>query len=396
MLALVCAGAPALFAQSTSAAPSGVKPYGNLYLFMGYSSEKTYDSGQNSQTSKDTIYHVIDDSNIGFSFQYAQYSGVFELGLNDSNDTNKVRVLKAYGDYHSDYGDLMVGQAYNPYVRWSNESANLARSKNFGALYDEPAAQLMFKAKFGAYLDIIQPYVPTETYYSEQARSVSGTATDEYTQIKVSREVTTKLERSNISALLPRLAAGYNFSSTMVDFGLGCAMNMYKIESTEGEKFNKSWIKSYIAYSNLQLKYNGFSLLLNGGASVNPANMGISVQSAGSSLYTPGAACAVDNIATGKKEIKDTWNVQAFAELGWEFRSGVNVYAGYGFSAVDYPIENTKRDYAMEYYANIKFNVGGLITLTPSFAYRDNKKDMSGNKEGSETIFGMLATVSFY
>lgn len=399
MFALVFAGMPSLYAQSEAAAPAqgaGVKPYGNLYLFMGYSGEKSYDTNGKEQTSKDTIYRVQNDSNIGFSFQYARYSGVFELGLSDSEDGREVKVLKAYGDYHYDSFDLMIGQAYNPYVRWSNESANLARSKNFGALYEAPTPQLMLKAKAGFYLDIIKPYIPTEMYYTEQERTVTGATTDEYSIVKVEREVTTKLERSKISALAPRVAIGYNYNSSLIDFGIGGAMNIYKIESSDDESFNKKWIKSYLGYSNFQLKYKGFSFLLNGGAAVNPANLGISVQSQGNDSYTAGAACAVDNPATGKTEIKDTWNIQAFAELGYEFAQGINAYAGYGFSAVNYPVDNTKRDYAAEYYANIKFNIGGMLTLTPSFAYRDYKKDMAGSKEGNEIVAGILATVSFY
>jgi hypothetical protein len=50
----------------------------------------------------------------------------------------------------------------------------------------------------------------------------------------------------------------------------------------------------------------------------------------------------------------------------------------------------------MEYYANLKMNIGGLVALTPSVSYRDYKQDMFGKDEGYDLYAGILATVSFY
>lgn len=392
MFVIMIAGASSLFAEDQ---PSGVKPYGNLYLYLGYSRATTYDALGLKTDSNDTIYKVLDDSNIGFNFNYTKYSGIFELGLSDSDSNRTVKVLKAYGTYKSEIGEFMAGQAYDPYVRWSNEQANLARSKNFGALFESPTPQLLLKSKFGLYVDIIKPYVPTDTYYLNTSSTLSSSSS-EYTVGTVQREVTTKLERSKIAAMVPKVAVGFDYTSQNIDFGIGCAGNVYKVKSTDDVTFNKLWIKSYVAYANINIKYSSFSFLVNGGAAVNPANLGISVQSQGSSIYYPGAACAIENIATGKTEIKDTWNIQVFAEAGWNFSPDIVLHAGSGFSVVDYPVPNTKKDYAVEYYANVRFNIGGMIWLTPSFSYHDNMKNMNGDKEGSELVAGILTTVSFY
>lgn len=105
---------------------------------------------------------------------------------------------------------------------------------------------------------------------------------------------------------------------------------------------------------------------------------------------------AIENIATGKYEIKDTWNVQSYIEFEYRFSPSLVYHIGYGFSMVDYAMEETDIDYAMEYYTNLKINLAGLIALTPSVSFRDYMKDMSGDKEGYEICGGILATVSYY
>jgi hypothetical protein len=395
MFFFAAAGTTSVFAQD-SAPATGVKPYGNLYLFMGYGQTETYDAADQKVTSRETMYNVLNDSNIGFSFTYSQYSGIFELGLNGQDSERKVSVLKAYGTYKTGAGEFMAGQAYNPYVRWSHEEANLSRSKNFGALFSEPEAQLMLKSPFGLYVDIIKPYVPTTTYYKNNDSTLTTSGEGEYTVENIDREITTGLSRSNIDALFPKVAVGFDIATQIVDFGVGCAGNFYRIKNTDGIKFNTEWVKSFVAYTSLNVKYSDFRFLLNGGAAINPANLGISVASAGSATYHPGAACAIENIATGKYEIKDTWNAQAFAEIGWFVSKTIEFNIGAGGSVVDYPVANTDRDFAYECYANINFVMGGFITVAPSVSYRDYMKDMKGVKEGKELIAGLLTTVSFY
>ncbi len=378
---------------------SHIKPYGNLYMFYGYVRSTTFDAAGKEEVDDDTLYKINNNSNLGFNFDYARYKGVFELGIDDFENERKVTIRKAFGEYNLGFGKLMLGQNWNPYVKWSHETADYYRSEGFGSLYEDPCTQVKFTSNLGIYLGIIRPNVPTKKYYTQQEvynPDASSTADVEYENIEVEREITTKQPLENIKSMVPKVVLGYDFNSRIIDFAVGAAGNMYYIDKTENVEFNKNWIISYLFYLNLELKLNSFVFNMSGGYAVNPANFGISIQSEGNTYYSAGAAASIHNIATGEYEIKDTWNVQGYTEFGYYATSTVLIHLGYGFSLMDYPMENTKKDYAMEYYLNVKINMGGLIAITPSVSYRDYMKDMAGEKEGNDIYGGILATVSYY
>ncbi len=380
------------------AAGSGIKPYGNLYMFYGYRQSATYDAAEEKSTDNDTLYKINNNSNLGFNFRYSKYSGVFELGIDDYENNRDVKIRKAFGVYKLSIGELMIGQNWSPYVKWSHEASNYYRSEGFGALYEDFTTQIKFTSNIGIYLDIMRPYVPTETFYSEQKYNPdpANPSYIEYKYTRVDREITTGLPLDNIKSIVPKIALGYELNMGQFNLGLGAAGNMYSIDKNDDISFNKEWIISYLAYLHLDYRISFFLINLSAGYAVNPANFGIVVQSSGNNTYYPGAAAKIKNLATGQWELKDTWNVQGYGELGFEISNSVRIFLGYGFSLTDYPVENTEKDYAMEYYINAKFNLGGLIALTPALSYRDYMKDMAGKKEGSDLYAGILATVSFY
>jgi hypothetical protein len=388
---------------SAYTAENKIKTYGNLYTFFGYNQSEVYDSGQKSSTDRDTSYSINDNSNLGFQFKYAKYNGVFELGISDIEDGRQVKIRKAYGEFNTGFGKLLIGQTWNPYIQFSNESADYFRSKGFGSLYEEPTTQLKFETNFGLYFDVIKPYVLTDKYYTDQEvdnpESSSDASNIEYRIITVEREITTKQPLENIQSMVPKIVMGYNYEKKgkgiRIKLNTGVAGAAYKIKKTEEIEFNKSWIISYLGYLNSEFEYDSFILNVSGGYSVNPANFGITVASEGNSTYHGGAALSLYNIATDKWEIKDTWNAQSYIEMGYKISSDYKFFIGYGFSLVDYPVVNTEKDFAMEYYANLKISLGNLIALTPSVAYRDYMKDMTGNKEGYDICAGILATISF-
>ena len=384
---------------------NNIRPYGNLYVFFGYINSETYLLGLVKETDKDTLYNINDNSNIGFNFSYKRYKGVFELGISDYEGERKVKIRKAYGIYNFGFGTLTIGQAWNPYVKWSHESANYYRSEAFGALYEDPTTQLKITSNFGLpyidmYFDVIKPYVPSNKLYINQSVDNPEASTDasntEYMILEVERELTTRQPLDNIQSMIPKLAVGCEYKNKLIKATLGAAYNAYKIERTSAVVFNKEWIVSYLFYLNSALNYKKYSMNLNAGYAVNPANFGIAVMSAGNTTYNGGASASLYNIATGKYEIKDTWNLQGYIEFGYQITNSIIIHLGYGYSLVDYPIVNTKEDEAAEYYLNAKFNLGGLIALTPAFSYHDYKKDMDGKKEGKDYTLGVLATISFY
>ncbi len=403
-LKVFIAAAAAFAAAGSASAQSGnsIKPYGNLFVFFGYQQSEEFDAAGTKETGKDTIYRINENSNIGFNFNYSKYHGVFELGVSDSEDESRVIVRKAFGVYKFGGGELMIGQDWTPYTRWSHEAANYHRSEGFGAMYDSLATQLKLSSDIGLYIDIIQPNVSTMTTYDDtiasNPTSSGDPAYDEYNLIEVKREITTGQEESKIKSLLPKTALGYEFKAKENVLGIGAAFNAYKITNTGDVRYDKDWIISYITYAYAELQAEDFLFNFSGGFSVNPANYGLKVQTQGNSNYRGGAAAAIRNDATGEYEIKDTWNVQSYAEVGYvlPLLEKTTLFAGCGFSMTDYPMEGTDRDYAIEYYINAKFNIGGLIALTPSIAYRDYMKDFSGSKEGSDLYAGALATISFY
>ncbi len=377
-----------------------IKPYGNLYVFFGYAQTNTYDSGENEETDRDAIYSINEDSNLGFNFSYEKYKGVFELGISDYDDDRKVKVRKVYGIYNSQIGKLMIGQAYNPYVKYSHEAANYYRSKGFGALYEDPTTQLKLSSSYGVYIDIIKPYVGSRKLYREQEvdspGAAAGSTNPEYMLVEVEREITTQLSLDNIESMIPKIVLGYEHDGKMVKANAGVACNAYKINKSGDIKFNKNWIISYLVYLNSSLRFGNLFMNLSGGYAINPANFGIAVQSSGNLTYHGGAAASIFNIATGEYEIKDTWNIQAYMEFGYDISSSINLILGGGYSVVDYPVEHTEQDKAYEIYINSKINIGRLIALTPSISYYDFLKDRDEKKEGSEFYGGVLATVSFY
>ncbi len=400
LVLLLMIGAVVIFFLPAEAAPSDhIKPYGNLYLFLGGNYEESYDSGESKSSDADVIYRIKDDSNLGFNFNYSKYKGVFELGIDDVENDRRVRIRKAFGEYKLSFGELMIGQTWSPYVKWSHEAADYFRSKGFGSMYEDPTLQIKLSF-YGFYVDIMKPHVAKRTYTFEQEVNTptggTGSVT-EYEMVDIDRDVTTGQSLDRIESYIPKFAAGYEFRSKHFDFGVGGAGNVYYLSSAEtGVSFNKSWIYSYLAYFNCEAKYNGFSFAMSSGFLVNPTNYGITVQSVGNNTYTGGAAVAIENIATGKYEIKDTWNIQSYVEFGYAFTGSIVGHAGYGFSLVKYANEGSKYDLAMEYYINCKISLGGLIALTPSFSLRDYMKDMEGQKEGMDIQGGILATVSYY
>lgn len=402
LLIILITSAFMMSTQSLKAQEEGnsIKPYGNLYVFFGYLDAINYSPSEQKERDRDTFYTINDNSNLGFNFRYSRYSGVFELGISDAENDHKVKVRKAYGIYNFGFGELMIGQSWTPYTQWSHEAANYYRSEGFGALYDDLITQLKLTWKYGLYVDIIKPYVPTKTYYKQEPIQIPSSSSDptitDYNLVEVERELTTGEPLDNIQSLIPKIAIGYEYNENHIVLGAGAAGNAYRIKKTETVEFTKEWIISYLAYAYSQLGFGDYSVNFSGGFSVNPANFGLKIQSQGNSTYQAGAAAAISNISTGKYEIKDTWNAQAYIEFGWVFLDNYTMHAGYGFSATDYPVDNTDRDYAMEYYLNVKVNVGNLIALTPSVSYRDYMKDMAGMKEGYDIYGGVLATVSFY
>lgn len=387
--------------QSQEYSSNHIKPYGNLYLFLGGLYSKTYDASQKESDDKDLLYRINNNSNLGFFFTYAKYSGVFDLGIDDIENERKVRIRKAYGEYKLGFGNFLIGQTWSPYVSLSDEAADYYCSKGFGAMYEEPTLQMKFEIA-GFYIDIMKPYVPNREITIEQTVNLptsGGGSTVGYEALTVERDVTTGQPMDYIKTFIPKVALGYDAMSDnkKLRFSAGAGANVYYIDETEDNVvFNKKWIYSYLAYMNGLATISKFSVKVSGGFVVNPANYGIMVQSAGNTTYYGGAAMAIENIATGEWEIKDTWSTQGYLELGYDFTESLLFNMGYGISIVSYPAENTKKDYAMEYYANLKVNLGGLISLTPSFSYRDYMKDMNGNKEGNEIFAGILATVSYY
>ena len=385
------------FAVKSAIGADAVRPYGNLYIFFGYAESETFNAAEKNNFDNDILYKINNNSNLGFTFDYKKYSGELELGIDDYENDREVKIRKAYGAYRLDAGELQIGLGWAPYVKWSHEAANYYRSEGFGALYEEPYTQIKFTTGFGLYIDLIRPNIATQKFYTEQeVDNPSDSTTTEYKLIEVEREVTTGQPLGNIKAMIPKTAIGYEYKSKKIKFGLGAACNAYYIDKTGDIEFDKDWIISYLFYVNSKMNLGGLLINLSAGYAINPANYGLSVQSQGSNTYYPGAAAAIRNIATGKYEIKDTWNVQGYLELGYQISSASTIYAGYGFSLVDYPMENTERDYAMEYYLNAKFNIGGLIALTPAISYHDYMKNLKDKDEGKDIYGGVLATVSFY
>ncbi len=387
--------APGVNAQS---AFEKIKPYGNLYMFFGSYKAETYTISEDKKNDIDLLYRINEHSNLGFNFNYEKYKGVFELGLDDIESDNKVRVRKAFGEYRLGIYKIMIGQTWSPYVHWSHEMADYYRSEGFGTMYEDPNIQI--KISFlGFYIDIMKPYVAVKEYSRMEAVNTptsASTAAEEEELITEEREITTGQPLDNVKSFVPKFAAGYEFKTKNFRISGGGAANFYNIKDSEDVEFNKSWVYSYLFYLNSDLTLGKFMMNLSGGFCVNPANFGIHVQSKGNDIYTGGAAVALENIATGKYEIKDTWNIQAFAEMGYQITQKILIFGGYGFSLVKYPNPGLKNDLAMEYYLNCKINLAGLIALTPSFSYHDYMRDMDDKKEGNDIYGGILATVSYY
>ncbi len=386
------------YGQDEKSVTDHIKPYGNLYMFFGSHYATTYTEGQTKETDHDLVYRINEHSNLGFNFNYAKYKGVFELGIEDIENDRDVKVRKAYGEYNLGWGKLMIGQDWSPYASFSHEMADYYRSKGFGSLYEDPNLQIKLTYLW-FYISIMKPYVPVSTFYTDQPinhPTMEGTSIEEYEILTGDREVTSGLPLDNIDSYVPKCALGFELTHDIFRVNAGGAVNVYAIEDTDAVRFNKKWIYSYLGYINADVKKWDFILGFSFGYLVNPANFGIFVQSVGSSTYVGGAATAIENIATGKFEIKDTRNIQFYIELGYQISDKLLAYAGYGYSLMDYPIPGSERDRAMEYYINCKFNIAGLIALTPSFSLRDYMKDMARNKEGKEMYTGILATVSYY
>ncbi|MBN2041772.1 MAG: hypothetical protein JW864_17180 [Spirochaetes bacterium] len=383
---------------SSAAVTDHISPYGNLYLFFGGYHGESYTDGEEKITDTDLVYRINNSSNLGFNFEYEKYKGVFELGIDDIENDREVVVRKAFGEYKLSSGmKLMIGQNWTPYVRFSNEAADYYRSKGFGSIYEETNIQIELSA-YNFYISIMKPYVAVHDYYVEEAVSnpASTSGVQEYAMKKTQVEQTTGLSLDNIKSVIPKVAVGYELQTNRFRLNGGLAGNMYLIEDTDTVQFNKKYIYSYLVYLNSNVNIGDFIIGISSGFIVNPANFGVYAQSEGNSTYAGGAAVAIENIATGKFEIKDTWNFQGYLEIGYQVTPKVLLHTGFGYSIVEYPTDGTEQDKAFEAYLNCKFNIGGLIALTPSFSYRDFQKDMDGKYEGKEIYGGILATVSYY
>ncbi len=379
-----------------------IKPYGNFYFFLGYQQNNEYDAAGTSSADKDLLYSLSRYSNAGFRFMTRDFRGEFELGFGNEGDDWKFAIRKAYGIYKMDFMEIMVGQSWTPYTRWSKETANFYRSDGFGALNDGPNIQLKFLFDFGLYIDIINPHVSSATHtFFDDMTDLEIVNEEKYYLRDEGFESTTKLPLDSIESYVPKFLVGYNFiyssgRDMRIDINAGVATNFYKIGNNDSTHvFNKKWIGSYLAYLNTHFFFSGFILNINGGYAINPTNFGLSVQGNDNGEYIAGSALSVLNIATGLYEIKDTQNVQAFVELGYRINKTVSLFAGYGFSILIYGVPNSENDLAMEYYASADITYRGVITVSPTLTYRDFMKNMKGTKEGSEICAGLLAAISF-
>jgi len=388
--------APRALSAAEETLSNYIKPYGNLYMFLGYKRSATYDAADNEHADNDLVYNINDNSNLGMRFEYEKYSGVFELGFSDFKDGRIVKIRKAYGVYTFDYGKLMIGQDWNPYVQWSHDFADYSRSKGLGALSEEPCIQFKYTI-FGFYIDLIRPNIASDQFtFLDDKTDPAIDLQARYELRNKDYEATTGLPLDQIQAFIPKIAIGYQYEHEIASIGVGVAGNFYYVDNKSSRKYNKDWIISYLVYLNTEVRFWIMELHLNAGFSVNPANFGIDVETTGNDAYPAGAALAIHNVATGKYEIKDTWNTQGYFEMGFKAHKMVSIYLGYGICATDYPVPGAKLDLAMEYYFNVKINIAGLIALTPSFCMRDYMEDFSGDKEGYDITAGILGTVSFY
>ena len=397
LFVMLCLMAVAIPGAVLGAEPeNSIKPYGNLYLFFGGQYKSYYDSGHKNFNDGDLVYNINNNSNLGFNFNYSRYSGVFELGISDPDSGSVVRVRKAYGKYKFKDYELLIGQTWSPYITYSHESADYYRSRGFGSMYEEPTLQIQMSIK-GFYINIMKPNITMVEYSREVAvDNPPDEVEDEYNLETVEREITTKLGKDHIKSYFPKMALGYRLESKQYRFGAGLAGNMYMIANSDKDNYDQSIIYSYLAYLNAEAEYDKFIFAFSGGFLVNPANYGIAIQSEGNNKYPAGASQAIYNVATGKTDIKDTWNIQAFAECGYKIKESIKLYGGYGYSVMKYPVANSEYDMAMEYFLNMKIGIGGLLAVTPSISFRDYMDDMSGDDEGHEVIGGMLATISYY
>lgn len=394
-LSLVAAGASA----------ANVQPYGDLYLFLGGNYARTYTAGQSEVDDFDLEYAINRHSNLGFSFRWDQYGGVFELGMHDiGNNQRGIWLRKAYGEYETFlFGDddviaLLIGQNWSPFVNFSHEMANYARSEGFGAVYQDPTIQLKL-SYLGAHIAILKPFVPVHRYAREQqvvTPTSRGAPIQEVELVGVDREITTGLPLDKVRSYVPAVAVGYSHEAKTWNVNVGGAFNTYAIEDTDQVQFTKKWIYAYLVYANSNVRLGDFTLGVSAAFIVNPANFGIFTESTGNVTYAAGAASALENIETGKFAIKDTWNVQGYLEVGYHIADDSVIHAGYGYSNVTYPNPGTEADLAMQGYLNWTVKLGQYVALIPSFAYRELMDDMAGNAEGRNFYAGILANVSFH
>jgi len=372
---------------------NNVRPYGNLFMFLGYRDRITFDAADEMSHDSDMIYKINENSNFGMNFLYRNYTGTFEFGIEDTDENRRVKIRQAYGTAKLKKGKLTVGQAWNPYVKWSHEYANYFRSDGFGALNDGPSNQIKYSYK-GFYIDIMKPYIPIRTYIDDIPAAnpdASDPTNDEYIIDYIDRESTTKQKLEDVDSIIPKVAIGYDHNGKTFDWSIGIAGNAYQVKNDNYDEI----IDSYLGYIQFEKKWKRVIMDFSGAFLINPTNYGISVQGEDMGDYTAGAACAVLNIATGRYEVKDTWSTQGYLEFAFLFKK-ITMFLGGGFSLIDYGIPNTDQDMAWEAYINFKIPVGNLVALSPSASYRDYMKDMGGNKEGSEILAGILCMVSFY
>ncbi len=328
-------------------------------------------------------------------------TGRFEYGA--KKDLSNVRIL--WGEWDFGAGSLGVGKHYTPLLMpYSNQVYNIYAREDgdtnmslFGMLYGKREA--MVRLKFGTFqIALVQPRTLVSQYYTASPASGYKVATVPMDIYLVSGQPETEVKMPGIQAKyrLDFKMGHLNFAGGYQNFDVLSGtekFTVYSYVAALGGRLNvgKAYLKGNIWGG--QNVGNLADILVSGSiaSSVEGITGDLDGGGLGFAQYSDGTLNAINPALGPKRGIIDNDALAGLLVVGYEFREGLYIEAGYGYTRTELDMAGSEEDDAETIYLQSTIFLAPGVFLTPEIGYCDMKQ--SGQPE--ITYYGVKWQINF-
>lgn len=388
--------------ETPAPAKDVITPFAQVFIWAGFTQKAMHYPSQSRSTDLDYNQDFPiggPSSFLGVKGEKNGLGALVDFGVNPfsypaqySGGYVKVRYMVAWYKFTPDI-EFRIGNDKSPY--FGINPLDVCDGEVFAdaGSFDNVQQQIRVTA-FGAYIQIMRPWIKNTAVLDYM---VAGGA-PAITYDSLGNKMIEYTGYRSTDSVIPKLAAGYTFTSEIITANLSGLFQTYKIDQ-RGNALDKKAVVAYQVSATVKGTFGPASFTIHGFWGQNPGDLGMYTNNYQGTGPFAGGEANHAKLNAAKDKIVNTRALGGNISAGYKLGTLAQINAGFAY---DQDRNATFRnsdgsivtDASMACFANVMFFIQPNFKITPEVKVVDFMKNTSGTREGRTVRFGVAFQAS--